>query len=235
MASLLVKKSEDDDGSMSDKEKAGIAWRILQFCLASRIQKVKVPQDTHILQEPPGPDKAKSLQEQFVSKMAAAADMTTTTTTEANEKINDVEDEARVEEEVIELTAITTEAATPTNMSSAITATTPSAAATETPTNTIVDDDRKPAPKQQQQQPRKASKSASQSRSRTPSVSLDKPAAGGGKGKKKGKANKKGGGDDEENLDALIAEVMKMDATKAETEVARGGSGSSSKRSSSSR
>ena len=233
MASLLVKKSEDDDGSMSDKEKAGIAWRILQFCLASRIQKVKVPQDTHILQEPPGPDKAKSLQEQFVSKMAAAADMTTTTTTEANEKINDVEDEARVEEEVIELTAITTEAATPTNMSSAITATTPSAAATETPTNTIVDDDRKPAPKQQQ--PRKASKSASQSRSRTPSVSLDKPAAGGGKGKKKGKANKKGGGDDEENLDALIAEVMKMDATKAETEVARGGSGSSSKRSSSSR
>ena len=233
MASLLVKKSEDDDGSMSDKEKAGIAWRILQFCLASRIQKVKVPQDTHILQEPPGPDKAKSLQEQFVSKMAAAADMTTTTTTEANEKINDVEDEARVEEEVIELTAITTEAATPTNMSSAITATTPSAAATETPTNTIVDDDRKPAPKQQQ--PRKASKSASQSRSRTPSVSLDKPAGGGGKGKKKGKANKKGGGDDEENLDALIAEVMKMDATKAETEVARGGSGSSSKRSSSSR
>ena len=234
MASLLVKKSEDDDGSMSDKEKAGIAWRILQFCLASRIQKVKVPQDTHILQEPPGPDKAKSLQEQFVSKMAAAADMTTTTTTEANEKINDVEDEARVEEEVTEVKAMTTEeAATPTKVSSAITATTPSAAATETPTNTIVDDDRKPAPKQQQ--PRKASKSASQSRSRTPSVSLDKPAGGGGKGKKKGKANKKGGGDDEENLDALIAEVMKMDATKAETEVARGGSGSSSKRSSSSR
>lgn len=243
MAALLVRKSDDDeegDSSMTEKEKAGVAWRILQFCLASRIQKVKVHQNTQILQEPPRPEKAKSLQQRFVSKMSATAGEEGTAATPAEEEEAAAE-EAAVEEAAREIKEIEREEevkveaslAAKTSMASKI----ETEAVQEKPAEMIVD-------KQQQQQPqpdggkksskeRKSSKSESQSRSRTPSVSLEqKPGANKNKKRSKQSAtnNKKPGGGDHDDIDALIADVMKMDAEKASSEIP--GSGSSSKKTS---
>lgn len=245
MAALLVRKSDDDeegDSSMTEKEKAGVAWRILQFCLASRIQKVKVHQNTQILQEPPRPEKAKSLQQRFVSKMSATAGEEGTAATPVEEEEAAAE-EAAVEEAAREIKEIEREEEVKVEASlaaktSAMASKIETEAVQEKPAEMIVD-------KQQQQQPqpdggkksskeRKSSKSESQSRSRTPSVSLEqKPGANKNKKRSKQSAtnnNKKPGGGDHDDIDALIADVMKMDAEKASSEIP--GSGSSSKKTS---
>jgi len=219
MTSLLVKKSDDDDSSMSDKEKAGIAWRILQFCLASKIQKVKVTQDAHILQEPLGPDKARSLQEQFVSKLCAdsgeaafavkdgsSADDVAAATPVENDIVRGENEIAVIED--VEVTQFKEFDDKP----EANTAKLSKAEAKKSKS-------------------RNGSKSASQSRSRTPSVSLDKTHSAKNKKQKSGTKGKKTG-DGDEDLDALIAEVKKLDVERAaepETPSRRSSSRSSSK------
>lgn len=219
MTSLLVKKSDDDDSSMSDKEKAGIAWRILQFCLASKIQKVKVTQDAHILQEPLGPDKARSLQEQFVSKLCAdsgevafavkdgsSADDVAAATPVENDIVRGENEIAVIED--VEVTQFKEFDDKP----EANTAKLSKAEAKKSKS-------------------RNGSKSASQSRSRTPSVSLDKTHSAKNKKPKSGTKGKKTG-DGDEDLDALIAEVKKLDVERAaepETPSRRSSSRSSSK------
>ena len=202
MTSLLVKKSDDDDSNMSDKEKAGVAWRILQFCLASRIQKVKVTQDTHILQEPQGPEKARTLQAQFVSKLAADSGET---------PVEDSQDLV-MEEDNVDAAAVEGNIVTEEN------AETPCAPPQLVDEQTKTDEQVQNPQSAETKKPksRNASKSASQSRSRTPSVSLDKPTNSGKNNKKSksgGKNNKKA--DEDEDLDALIAEAKKMDAERA--------------------
>jgi len=258
MAALLVRKNDDDeegDSSMTEKEKAGVAWRILQFCLASRIQKVKVHQNTQILQEPPRPEKAKSLQQRFVSKMCATAGE------EGTAAIPAEEEEAAVEEAAVEEAAVVEAAGEmkeiereeEVKVEASLAATIPAMASkTETeavqekPADMIVDKQQQQQQQHRQQQPppdggkksskeRKSSKSESQSRSRTPSVSLEqKPGANKNKKRSKQSANnnnnKRPVGGDDDDIDALIADVKKMDAEKASSEIP--GSGSSSKKTS---
>lgn len=218
MTDLLVKKSEDDDSSMSDKEKAGIAWQILQFCLASRIQKVKVTQDTHILQEPPGPDKAVKLQERFVSKLNAADEPQPIE--KRQESKSEEEDSliaaaaiAAVEEEIAGAEKIAQTAKA-----------TPGKAEERSKSDERSSERRSvvEAKKASKSRNGSSSKSASQSRSRTSSVSLESQKPNGKNAKKSqkfgGKNANRTSEDAEEDLDALIAEAKKMDAERASRE-----------------
>jgi len=223
MTDLLVKKSEDDDSSMSDKEKAGIAWQILQFCLASRIQKVKVTQDTHILQEPPGPDKAVRLQERFVSKLNAADD---SSLGEPRPEEKSRESKSEEEDSLVAAAAI---AAVEEEIAGAEKIAETAKATPEKAEERSKSDERSSerrsaveAKKASKSRNGSSSKSASQSRSRTPSVSLESQKPNGKNAKKSQKSGGKNANrtseDAEEDLDALIAEAKKMDAERASRE-----------------